>query len=59
MIDGPDADLRVELAAGHLIGIALLRYILHVEPIASAATHDLVGWLEPALKRYLEPAAGA
>jgi hypothetical protein len=36
LLEVPEADLRVELAAGQLIGLALLRYALRVEPIASA-----------------------
>jgi AcrR family transcriptional regulator len=53
-VHGLDANLRVELAAGHLVGVALLRYILRVEPIASAGIEELVTWLEPALDRYLQ-----
>lgn len=53
LVDGLDAKLRVELAAGHLVGVALLRYILRVEPIASAGVEELVTWLEPALDGYL------
>jgi AcrR family transcriptional regulator len=53
-VHGLDANLRVELAAGHLVGVALLRYILRVEPIASAGIEELVTLLEPALDRYLQ-----
>jgi AcrR family transcriptional regulator len=42
LLDTPDADLRVNLAAGQLIGVALLRYALRVEPIASADVEELV-----------------
>src|SRR5262249_24663403 len=52
---GPDAALRIELAAGQMIGVALLRHVLRVEPIASAPTEELLGWLGPALARYLGP----
>ena len=41
------------LAASHLIGVAILRYTLRVEPIASARTDQLVAWLTPALTHYL------
>jgi AcrR family transcriptional regulator len=54
-VDGPQAVLRVQLAASQLIGVAVLRYILRVEPIASASTDELVVWLTPALTNYLEP----
>jgi AcrR family transcriptional regulator len=52
-IGGSDVHLRVDLAAGHLVGVALLRYILHVEPIASIDTDDLVARMTPVLDRYL------
>jgi AcrR family transcriptional regulator len=55
LVDGPDATLRVELAAGQLVGVALLRYILRVEPLASAPIEDLVRWLAPALDVHLQP----
>jgi AcrR family transcriptional regulator len=57
LVDGLDANLRVELAAGHLVGVALLRYILRVEPIASAGIDELITWLEPALDGYLQAVA--
>jgi AcrR family transcriptional regulator len=57
LIAGPDADLRVELAAGQLVGVALLRYILRIEPIASAGIDDLTARLEPALDRWLRQTA--
>ncbi len=48
--DGPD--LRVELAAAQLVGIAVFRNLLHIEPLSSAAVEDIVGWVGPALERY-------
>jgi AcrR family transcriptional regulator len=52
-LDSPDADLRVNLAAAQLLGIALLRYALRVEPIASAPLEDLLDRCTPALEVYL------
>ncbi|MFV2197833.1 TetR/AcrR family transcriptional regulator [Nocardiopsis sp. LOL_012] len=45
--------LRAELAVSHLIGTALARYVLRVEPIASLETDELVAVLAPTLQRYL------
>ena len=45
--------LRVNAAVGQMIGVALLRYVLKVEPIASATTEELVELLAPTLDRYL------
>jgi AcrR family transcriptional regulator len=53
VIGAPDGDLRAMLAASHVMGVALLRYILRVEPIASADIETLVGIISPAIQRYL------
>jgi AcrR family transcriptional regulator len=53
-IGGTEAGLRANLAAAQLIGVAILRYIVRVEPIASASTESLVAWLAPTLDRYFE-----
>ena len=49
----PDALLRANLCAAELMGLALLRYVLRVEPLASADAAGLPGWLGPTLQRYL------
>jgi len=49
----PDAVLRANLCAAQLMGTALLRYVLRVEPLASTDAADLLGWLGPTLQRYL------
>ena len=49
----PEAVLRANLCAGVLMGTAVLRYVLRVEPLASADRAVLVGWLGPTLQRYL------
>ena len=48
-----DAELRVELVASHLAGLAFARYQLKIEPIASTSVEDLVAWLGPTVQRYL------
>lgn len=48
------AELGVELAAAQLVGIAVLRHILKVEPISSASVEELVAWVGPALEQYRE-----
>jgi AcrR family transcriptional regulator len=49
----PDAVLRANLCAAELLGTALLRYVLRVEPLASTDPAVLVGWLGPVLQRHL------
>ncbi|GLW19579.1 TetR/AcrR family transcriptional regulator [Streptomyces kronopolitis] len=52
-LDVPDPEFRVQLAAGHLIGIAMLRYVIRMDPIASADTEEIIAMVAPALRRYL------
>jgi AcrR family transcriptional regulator len=51
----PDAELRAGLAAAQMVGIAMLRYVVHLEPVASAEPAELIAWLGPTLQRYLVP----
>lgn len=53
VLEGADRDLRVELAAAHLLGVAIVRHLLRLEPLASASVDDLVTRLGPALDRDL------
>jgi AcrR family transcriptional regulator len=52
-IEGEDAPLRVELAGSHLIGIAIARYVVRVEPLASADPEAIVAAVGPTIQRYL------
>lgn len=46
----PDAELRVELAAAQLVGCAMLRYVIKVEPLASADPEQIVARLAPVVQ---------
>jgi AcrR family transcriptional regulator len=48
-----DPEFRVQLAAAQLVGIIMLRYVVRVEPVASASAEELVAIVAPALQRYL------
>uniref|UniRef100_A0AAU2JSW4 TetR family transcriptional regulator n=1 Tax=Streptomyces sp. NBC_00049 TaxID=2903617 RepID=A0AAU2JSW4_9ACTN len=52
-LDVPDPTFRAELAASHMVGIAILRYVLQVEPLASADPEAIVELVAPTLQRYL------
>ncbi|GAA4957630.1 TetR family transcriptional regulator [Actinoplanes utahensis] len=52
-LDPAEADLRVTLAASHLAGLALARYVVKVEPLASVPSETLVAAIGPAVQRYL------
>jgi AcrR family transcriptional regulator len=45
--------LRIQAAVGQMIGVVLLRYVIKVEPVASADEEELVALLAPTLQRYL------
>jgi AcrR family transcriptional regulator len=50
--------LRATLAASQLIGVAMLRYVVKVEPLASAPAARVAAWVGPTLQRYLtDPSA--
>jgi AcrR family transcriptional regulator len=53
-----DAELRMSLVASQLMGIVLVRYVVGVEPLASATPDQLVAAYAPALQRYLEGPLG-
>jgi hypothetical protein len=52
-IDAPDAALRCDLVWAQLFGLAVGRYALHTEPLASADHDTLVAWLGPILQHLL------
>lgn len=49
----PDAPLRATLVGTQLVGLGLLRYIIRVEPLASADPETVVAAVAPTLQRYL------
>ncbi|KQX77542.1 MULTISPECIES: TetR family transcriptional regulator [Streptomyces] len=52
-LDVPDPTFRAEMAASHMIGIAILRYVLRAEPLASADPEKIIAMAAPTLQRYL------
>lgn len=56
--DVTDAELRLELVASHLIGLAFARYQLKIEPLASADPDRLAASIGATIDRYLtDPAS--
>jgi AcrR family transcriptional regulator len=49
----PDARLRVSLVASQLIGMALMRYLVELEPLASVSPSELADRIAPILQSYL------
>ena len=59
-----DARLRATLVGSQIIGLAMARYIVKVEPLASTPPTQVVAAVGPTLQRYLtgdlaDPAGGA
>jgi AcrR family transcriptional regulator len=55
-IGGPDAELRATAAATQVLGLAFSRYVLRVEPLASAKPEQIVELIGPTLQRYFDGA---
>jgi AcrR family transcriptional regulator len=53
VLELPDAELRATLVGSQLVGLAIARYALRVEPLASAEASTIAAWLAPTLQRYL------
>jgi AcrR family transcriptional regulator len=54
-IGGADAELRVLAIASHLVGMAVIRYVIRVEPLASASVDEIVEIAGPRIQSYLTP----
>ena len=52
-LDVPQPELRVELVVSQIVGLAMARYVIAAEPIASAPVEDLLPLLAPTIQRYL------
>jgi AcrR family transcriptional regulator len=52
---GDDAEgrFRATLVAAQVVGLGFARYVLALEPLASATTEDLVAAIGPTMQRYL------
>ena len=57
-IGGRDAPLRASLAASQMVGLAMARYVVGLEPLASASPDEVVAGIAPALQALLFPEGG-
>jgi hypothetical protein len=46
--------LRYELVCGQLVGLAMMRYVLQVEPVASAPAEEILRQFAPAIRATLK-----
>ena len=54
----PDAQLRANLVMSQLIGLAMARYIVKIEPLASMPPAALAAAVGPSLQRYVSGELG-
>lgn len=52
-LDLPDAELRAELAAAQLVGTTMMRYVLKLEPLASADVEEIIARVAPVVQKHL------
>lgn len=52
-LDVPDARERASLAGTQIIGVAMARHIVQIEPLASMPVEEVVAHIGPTLQRYL------
>src|SRR5207237_8231849 len=48
-----EREQRRALVASQLVGLAWARYLLRLEPLASASPDEVARWIGPTLDRYL------
>ena len=48
-----DAELRAAMVASQVIGLLMARYVVRIEPLASADAEDVVTFVAPTIQRYL------
>jgi AcrR family transcriptional regulator len=53
VVDPAEVPLRATLAASQLFGLAVIRYVLRFEPLASAPREQVAAAVAPNLQRYL------
>jgi AcrR family transcriptional regulator len=49
----PDPELRAALVASQVVGLAFVRLVIRLEPVASASVDELVEAVGPTIQRYL------
>ena len=57
-LERDEPQVRASLVASQLVGLAMLRYVIKLEPLASASSEQIANWVGPAIQRYLaDPSA--
>lgn len=51
----PDARMRATLISSHLLGLAITRYLIRIEPLASASDAEVIALVGPTIQSLLDP----
>ncbi|MET0450075.1 MAG: TetR family transcriptional regulator [Aeromicrobium sp.] len=54
VLTGDDRELRASVVASQLIGMATMRYVVRLEPLAGTAADEVVQLLAPAMQRVID-----
>ncbi len=46
--------MKALMIASHLVGLAIVRYVMRMEPVASADIEEIIALVGPRLQSYLE-----
>jgi AcrR family transcriptional regulator len=57
-IPGPAPELRAAAFTSQILGLVLERYVLEIEPLASASHEQVIVLIAPSLQRYLDTPTG-
>jgi AcrR family transcriptional regulator len=57
-LDPAEAPLRISLVASQMAGLAMVRYIIKIEPLASAPHDAVVAAVGPTVQRYISGGLG-
>lgn len=52
-LDRPDAHLRMSLVASHMVGMAVLRYVVGFETLRAASLEELIELVAPRIQSYI------
>ena len=51
-VDRPNPELRATLVSSQFVGLAMARYVIRLEPLASADVETVVAAVAPTIQRY-------
>lgn len=53
LLRADEPELRSDLVLSQLLGLGMVRYLLRLEPLASAEPEEVIEWIGPTVQRYL------